>query len=601
MYMKLPSLKHRKPIVYIPMGIYLFLIVFIIFESSLASGISGVQSNIFAKISAWFINGVTDPVTPAVVNPTKVSNVNDTSYLGKNEDQVSKIAIGTTTLVSISYEYPSKGDNDVYNKEYSLEYPQGERNDYTVSLSSRSNKNTYTVDMRITSQGMNSNLYQINVGIADVKYEYKFHIVPLEVPTSYETKIDKNTLKIGETVKVDTKLIDPNRQDPYLRRYLDEGLIQRSSSNPSVATIDKYGVIHGVSNGTATITFGKYNFDISVSNESIVKPATNSLSLTVDHTSKTSPSLLDYDYVFETGENSNDYCALVYANFSDNSLEDQSISWEVDDNQKVKLAPFKYDNNGYPVYKDDLNRPCVRVSGYRQKGNVTLKAVSNNDNSIYQTLVLNVDEALPTLMTLNITGNQSISVNEQKVITPTYNPKNVNNRRIHVDVSDEKLVSIKNNDSTSVTLTGIKVGNVHVKVTSLANTLLKQEFDFSFTAKDKINEENYENFHQFVRKGIGHFSLFLVTAIFGTLFFYTYNDDKKKTWIYLLVSLGIGIFVAGLSELIQFFIPTRSGLLSDVGIDSLGYLIGELVTFGVIMLIVFIKQKRKKKIESNQP
>ena len=194
-------------------------------------------------------------------------------------------------------------------------------------------------------------------------------------------------------------------------------------------------------------------------------------------------------------------------------------------------------------------------------------------------------------MTINVENSLSLKVNEQKVISATFGPKNVNNKKIHVNVDDNNLVSVTNNDTSSVTLSGVKIGSTHIKVTSLANNELVKEFDISITAKDTINEDNYRDFHKSFRKSIGHFALFFVTAIFGMIFLYTYFEDIRKIWILGAISLGTGIFVAGISELIQYFIPSRGGVLLDVGIDSLGYLIGTLVTIGIICLIWFIKKK----------
>lgn len=594
--MKLPSLKHRKPIVYITLGVYVFLIALIIFESCLPSGLSGERSNLFAQISAWFINGATDPITPKSIDPIEVLDITDTSYLGQDENGISNIAQGTTTLVSVPFKYPTKNDSyDEYNYKYSLDYKVGNKDDYNVVLSSRTTQdNTYTVDMRIVASEMSSDLYQIDVKIADLTYEYKFHIVPLAKPTNYASRVAKTNLKIGESIKVETKLLDPNKQDTYLRRYLDESKIERSSLDEGIATIDEYGVIHGISEGNTTIKYGKYDFKIFVSNEHIVKPVSNDIDITIDPESKDHPSLLDYDYVFDGEDDSNDYSTVLCASFSDDTLEDQSISWVSDDNQKVKLAPYTYDEDGYPVYFDDLDRPCVRVSGYRKKGNVTIKAISNSDNSIYKDIALNVDEALPIDMNINLENSDSITVNEQKVITATFNPKNVNNRNIHIDVNDNSMISVLNNDTSSVTITGLKIGKTHITVTSLANTNIKKEYDISFTAKDMINDDNYADFHGFVRKAAGHFFLFLVTALVGTLFFYTYIDNNKYLWVTILSSLGIGVFTASVSEFIQYFIPSRGGTISDVGIDSLGYLIGTALMIGGILIVNLIKKKKKE-------
>ncbi|MBO4668056.1 MAG: VanZ family protein [Bacilli bacterium] len=597
--MKLPPLKHRKPIVYTSLGIYLFLVGVIIFESCLPSGASGQQSNLFARISAWFINSTTEPIVPKSINPTEILEVTDSTYLGQDEQGVSNIVVGTTSLVSIPVQYPNKEDKyDEYNYQYSLDYKSGNKNDYDVVLSSRTGQNnTYIIDMRIVANTITDSTYQIDVNIAQtLTYSYKFHIIDMATPTQYESKISKTTFKIGESVKVDTKLLGEDKTDAYLRRYFDESKISRSSLNESVATIDSYGVIHAVSEGTTTIKYGKYDFPITVSNEHITKPATNTLILSVNTNSKAQPSLLDYDYVFN-GENDNEYSTLIYASYLDTSLEDQSVSWSISDNQKAKLSPYRYDDNGYPIYVDDLNKPCVRVTGYRQKGDITINCYSNNDNTINNSLTLTVDEAIPTSMDINIKDSLSLKVNEQKVISVTFAPKNVNNKKIHIDVDNTDIVVISNNDSSSVTISGNKVGTAHITITSLANSSLKKEYDVTFTAKDKINDDNYQDFHQFIRKASGHLALFLVTAVFGILFFYTYFDDIKKIWISGGISFLLGISVAGISELIQYLMPTRSGLMRDVGIDSLGYLIGTLLTIGVIYLILFIKSKRSKKEE----
>ena len=406
---------------------------FIIVESCIPGGLSRIQSDFIATISAWFVNNTTNPIIPKSIDPTGFGDITDSSYLGRDGD-ISNIAKGTTTLVSIPFTYPKIENNyDVYNHKYELDYVSGNKDNYTVNLSSSNGKdNSYVINMRITASEVDLSTYQINVNIGQLSYPYKFKIVDLGTPTKYESIITKTSLKIGETSKVITKLLDENRSDLYLRRCLDESKIERHSSNESVATIDKYGVIHGISEGNATITYGKFNFDIAVNNEMVNKPSANEIALNISPDSNLNPSLLDYD-AFEEEEDKNIYSTLVYASFADESLGDKTVSWEVDDNLKVKLAPFSYDDNGYPVYHDELNRECVRVCGYRKKGEVTLTCYSNNDNSVKNTIVLNVDEEIPVEMEINIKEDITQLVNEQKVVTAAFSPKNVNNKNIKVE------------------------------------------------------------------------------------------------------------------------------------------------------------------------
>ena len=589
------SLKHRKPIVYISLIIYSLLMTFIIFESCLPGGYSTIQSDFFAMISAWFINETTGPVINNVIKPTSISKVTDSSYLGKDEEGNAKIAIGTTTKLAIEATYPIKENkNDVYDNSYEIKYVSGNKDDYNVVLSSSISNNTYTTVLRIVANNLTNDLYEIDVVIAkELTYPYKFHIVELEAPTTYECRVNKTNIKKGESLKVETKLFDDrNNDDHYLRRCLDESKLSRSSLDESIATIDEYGYIHGVNEGSTTIKYGKYDFEINVSNESIIKPLVNSINIHKDDNGNINPYLLDYDYVFKANYESDDYSVLLYPTFTDDTLEDQSFIYTIDDPLKAKITPYKYDEDGYPQYFDEDNKPCFRVSGYRKKGNVNVRVLSATDTSIYKDILLDVQEAYPLTMDVNGLVNK-LEVNAQMTITPKITPDNSFNNALHVVSDNNDAIEIKNNDSTSITITALKEGVVNLTITALGNDTLVKTYQLEIVSKSTINDDNYSDFHTFVRKGLGHFLLFLFTAIFGYIFFYTFIDDIKKLWLSILLSISCGVLVAGISELIQYFIPSRGGVWADVGIDSLGYIVGTFITFGVILLIRYIRNKKK--------
>ena len=590
------SLKHRKPIVYISLAIYSLLLAFITIEAFIPSGLSGDQSHFFADLSAFFINLFHGPVDPVILKPLSIGDVNDTSYLGKDEQGIPKIAIGTTTLLSIQTNFPKKDkSDDKYDNTYKIEYVSGDKNKYNLVLSSSINKTVGTTNIRIVANEYSDETFQFNVNFADsLKYEYKFKITDLEAPTTYECKVDKTTLKKGESTYIHTKLDDGKRNDYYLRRYLDPAKIERHSSNDNIASIDEFGYIHGINEGNATITYGKDTFDITVSNESIIKPATNEIVIEQSEIAKEGLTLLDYDYIFDGEDDPNDYSALIYPSFSDTSLEDQSFIYEIDDHLKGRIAPYKYDEEGYPVYFDEDNKPCFRVAGYRKEGDVTIKVSSAVDKSIYKEVVLKSEEPIPTSMTISTKENLKLEVGSRLAVSATFTPKNAFNRALTV-TCDNDLITINNNNSTSVTLIMDQVGKSVVTVTSSANPELKKKINIEIIAKQAINPSNYDDFHSFIRKATGHFLLFAFTAIFGFIFFYTYIDDKKKLWLVLLLTLSIGFLFSGISELIQLFVKTRSGLWSDVGIDFFGYFVGTFITFGIIALIKFIKNKRNKK------
>ena len=111
---------------------------------------------------------------------------------------------------------------------------------------------------------------------------------------------------------------------------------------------------------------------------------------------------------------------------------------------------------------------------------------------------------------------------------------------------------------------------------------------------DTINDGNIGAYTGFVRKFVGHFSLFFISGIFTTLAVkYLYYDNNDNYRLFIVFSCISGIFLANLTEFIQFFIPGRSGEVADIRIDSLGYLLASLITLLVIYLLI---KNRKKKI-----
>ena len=597
--MRLPSLKHRKPKVYIFLGLFISTIVFVLVESCLPSSISGAQSNFFAKIYAFFINSATGPQETEVIKPKEITAVRDSSYLGKDGDGNSKIAIGTTTLLSIDVQYPEKKKaDDTLDRTYTIENVLGNKDDYNLVLSSSLSSLINTINIRIVTDKQvskqSSNLYKFNVKISDnLTYPFSFRIVDLETPTSFVATIDKNNLKIGETTQINTQLTGENKNDTYLRRYFDISKIARNSSNNNVATVDEYGVVHAIAAGDATITYGTYAFDVHVGNEAIVNPANNSISLT---SNKSQISALDYDYVFESGEDSNNYSTLIYPKFTDTTLEDQSVSYYLDSKLKAKLAPYKYDEQGYPVYKDDEGNNCVRVCGYREKGIVKLTCVSNANNNIKSSMDITVGEATATEMKVNLSDNFEIILGDQKVITASFSPKNTKNTAIKVSCSDDSALQISNNNTASVTISTKKEGAFTITISSVSNPELMETFNFEIKAKQTINPSNFSNFATFVRKYGGHMTIYLIMAIFGFLFFYSYFEiEKEKYMLGLPASLTIGFIIACLTELIQLFVPSRGGSWKDVGIDYMGFAIGTVLTLIVYLTVYFVKKAINKK------
>ncbi len=108
-----------------------------------------------------------------------------------------------------------------------------------------------------------------------------------------------------------------------------------------------------------------------------------------------------------------------------------------------------------------------------------------------------------------------------------------------------------------------------------------------------IEIKMYDSLYTFVRKILGHFLLF---AAFGASCFTTYFFfAKKKKRSFLWASFN-AFTLAALTELVQYYTPGRSGLVTDVFINFFGSLtgIGLIFAFGLLYAIVTRKKNPEK-------
>ena len=90
---------------------------------------------------------------------------------------------------------------------------------------------------------------------------------------------------------------------------------------------------------------------------------------------------------------------------------------------------------------------------------------------------------------------------------------------------------------------------------------------------------------QGILRKIAHFTEFCSLGIILSWLFWMV---RQKKWQCLLIPLMIGAAVAAIDETIQIFVPGRGPHIRDVGIDSLGVLLGVLI----VALLAMIQKRR---------
>jgi len=102
------------------------------------------------------------------------------------------------------------------------------------------------------------------------------------------------------------------------------------------------------------------------------------------------------------------------------------------------------------------------------------------------------------------------------------------------------------------------------------------------------------DFSNFIRKFIGHFSLFGACGLLSTLsvYFVIQTYSSVNLAFSFLYSAIYGFFLSVLTEVIQTFVSGRSGLFTDAMIDFGGYAAGVLIIF-IITLIIYLKRHKR--------
>ena len=117
-----------------------------------------------------------------------------------------------------------------------------------------------------------------------------------------------------------------------------------------------------------------------------------------------------------------------------------------------------------------------------------------------------------------------------------------------------------------------------------------------------VTPENHDSFATLIRKLFGHFGLFVISGLLSSLAVYlAFNPQKwsKYYWL-IIISLGFGLSMGILTELIQLNVPGRSGQFTDVLIDFGGYLLGFFIILLILFLIIRHAYKKQEKVAEPQ-
>lgn len=414
----------------------------------------------------------------------------------------------------------------------------------------------------------------------EIEKEVTIKVLGTKSPSSFDASLTNTTFAIGEPQTLDI-IVDNEalgNDELLLSRYYDTTKLIYSSSNESVAEIDKFGVIYPISTGTSTIKVSndagiEKSFNITVTDGT---PTPNYTDLSIEG----SDICYENDIIKDQSSHNNHF-ALTIKN-GEETLDPKDFIWESSNNLLAKV-----DKQGVlrgfrkTSYEDE--EVIIKATSKKTKQEITKKVLVKKQlpEQIYTCFMMGEKEVwYPEKITAFV--GDVITV---KVMYDVY----VNNYDVNVEISNNEIMSYTN-QGNSIILEFNKEGTVDLTITSNIVSSLKRKTTITVVKAGAIGKDDIEDFNLSVRKSIGHATLFGITQIFTFLAIYMVLYDKK-IWILALISLGAGTLLASISELIQFFIPLRSGTFIDVLIDMAGVTIGLAIIFTITLLIKTKKNK----------
>ena len=409
-------------------------------------------------------------------------------------------------------------------------------------------------------------------------------VVPTTAPVLYDISISRVNIPVGsqETIAFDIDGGVLGHDELLNSRYYDIRKLSYVSSNPLVATINEYGVINPKKIGTATIIVS--NGDYSKQLEINVVDGTTPQSYTNLYI-KGSNICYGNDMLNDQGNNN--YPLNIYD--GETKLDANDFIWESSNELLVKV-------DHYGVMRG------FRKSAIQDEGAVITATSKITGQSVSFDVI--VREELPTTMNHWIVNGDKITwgapqeftacVGDNLIINTVLVPQ-VSNKNIEFAVSNPEIIECTYQGS-SLSLRIIKEGTCIINISSVVNSNLKSTIKFTILKAGSINTNDLENVGFNLRKSIGHALLFAVAEIFTlvTLFMFLYD---KKHWLSLILSLGIELVVASISETIQHFIPERFGIFTDVCINVLGAIIGASILVAFYCISEVKRNKKQDKIE----
>lgn len=222
----------------------------------------------------------------------------------------------------------------------------------------------------------------------------------------------------------------------------------------------------------------------------------------------------------------------------------------------------------------------------KKAGDATITITLQNGTTYHQDIKVRNTLTLPTFSEIPYNDSNIIEIKYMDKIEFKYTfPEEAKFKSMKFEY-DKKALTITTKNG-SIFLTGKQKGDTSFKVyLDDGIDYIEEEFLVTVVDNPDYSKPKRQDLQTIFNKIFGHMGLFCVEAIFALWFVTSFKF--KHHYTEGIIYVGIGVTIACITEFIQRFLPGRNPTMKDVAIDMLGYTIGFVFIFSILLIIKLI-------------
>lgn len=367
------------------------------------------------------------------------------------------------------------------------------------------------------------------------------------------------------------RIINSESSDNSLQTYELENL---NKDIVSISSFGDYYEIVALDEGTASINVTPY-----IGDETDDKIKNLTINVSHQYTSLLNFTIIDNKSNKEIGIIDRSLDVYINSNYSIKTMIDNIAT----------ISKVRYSSSNSNIVTIEANGNLK----FNNIGTATITILEEYSNisisfniNVYNYIALNVDTPF-TLEGKNaekigdntyaITNGYSGHINLNFLDSSTY-------KVVQYYSSDEKIATIGQDG----TITPLKAGTTTITIVCDDGMQEKIQIEIELKIKKQDYIQNLSEFFYDVRKGLGHFSAFLILGIFSSLTWLLFLNGKKM-FFSTFINFGSGFIIACITELIQLYVPGRYGAFEDVLLDYRGFMVSAITITLIFLLTYFIK------------